>query len=284
MTESKQNLIVAVQFSKLGKAYYFDSYKVTDLKIGELVVVRTVRGWQMGQVKKVVKEDKGGKKRKPVDRRATPRDLMLRQYWREKEKWVVSTCEKVITENKKLAKLKVVSVEYGFTGSILTILVTSGTDERLDVKPFRKKVLEIFEKSSVTVRQIGPRDVAKVMGGIGSCGLEKRCCTRFLHEFCSISIRMAKEQEITLTPEEITGMCGRLRCCLKYEYEHYAEARKEMPKKNKRVTTPLGEGKVISVLPLKGTMVVDIPEVGRREFTKDEVELVTVPQRTRKRN
>jgi len=92
-----------------------------------------------------------------------------------------------------------------------------------------------FAPAQVEMRQIGPRDVAKILGGMGACGIETRCCTRFITEFSSISIKMAKEQGISLTPAEITGMCGRLRCCLIYEYENYLEARKNMPKKNKKV-------------------------------------------------
>ena len=106
------------------------------------------------------------------------------------------------------------------------------------------------------MRQIGPRDVAKILGGMGACGLETRCCSKFLTDFSPISIKMAKEQGISLTPTEITGMCGRLRCCLIYEYEQYVEARKQLPKRNKRVVTPRGEGKVVDVLPMSDRVMV----------------------------
>ncbi|NUM49291.1 MAG: hypothetical protein HUU38_31710 [Anaerolineales bacterium] len=121
-------------------------------------------------------------------------------------------------------------------------------------------------------RLIGPRDVAKILGGMGACGLETRCCSTFLTEFSPVSIKMAKAQGIALTPSEITGMCGRLRCCLIYEYEQYVEARKTLPKLNKRVITPLGEGKVVNVLPLKQAVLVDVPEKGLTEFLKHEIE------------
>jgi cell fate regulator YaaT (PSP1 superfamily) len=114
--------------------------------------------------------------------------------------------------------------------------------------------------------------VAKLLGGMGACGLETRCCSKFLTDFSPISIKMAKEQGISLTPAEITGMCGRLRCCLVYEYEQYATARKELPKRNKRVVTPMGEGKVLDVSPLRMTIRVELPDVGAREFSRDEVE------------
>ena len=121
------------------------------------------------------------------------------------------------------------------------------------------------------MRQIGPRDVAKYLGGMGACGLETRCCSTFLTEFNPISIKMAKEQDISLTPTEITGMCGRLRCCLVYEYEQYQEARKSLPKRGKRVITPLGEGRVIDVYPLKSTIMVDLDKGIKHEFPQEDV-------------
>src|SRR5512139_573802 len=112
------------------------------------------------------------------------------------------------------------------------------------------------------------------MCGMGAWGLETRCCCLFLTELSSISIRMAKDQGISLTPTEITGMCGRLRCCLIYEYDTYVDARQKLPKRNKRVRTPQGEGKVVDVLPLREAVVVDLPEVGYREFPGSEVQLI----------
>ncbi len=141
----------------------------------------------------------------------------------------------------------------------------------MDLKSLRQDMQRQYAPAVVELRQIGPRDVAKLLGGMGACGLETRCCSRFLTEFSSISIRMAKEQGISLTPTEITGMCGRLRCCLIYEYDTYVEARKGLPKRNKRIATPFGEGKVVDVLPLAGKVRVDIPEVGIREFTREEI-------------
>jgi cell fate regulator YaaT (PSP1 superfamily) len=122
------------------------------------------------------------------------------------------------------------------------------------------------------MRQVGPRDVAKILGGMGACGLEERCCSRFLTEFSPISIKMAKAQGISLNPQEITGMCGRLRCCLVYEYEQYVEARKHLPKRNKRVVTPMGEGRVYDVLPLKDAVIVVFEDGKRAEFLKHEVQ------------
>jgi hypothetical protein len=114
--------------------------------------------------------------------------------------------------------------------------------------------------------------VAKLLGGMGACGIENRCCSMFLTEFSPISIKMAKEQGISLTPTEITGMCGRLRCCLIYEYENYVEARKNLPKRNKRVVTPSGEGKVWDVYPLKQTVLVELDNGVRVEVAQEDIQ------------
>ena len=122
------------------------------------------------------------------------------------------------------------------------------------------------------LRRIGPRDTAKIIGGMGACGREIRCCTEFMTEFIPISIKMAKEQGISLAPSEITGMCGRLRCCLMHEHEQYLEAKKTLPKQGKMVTTPRGEGKVIRLNPLSQKVSVDLGEGVIQDFDPDEVE------------
>lgn len=264
--------IVGIRFSKVGKIYHFQATNLPALRVGDAVVVETARGWQIGEVAQIVKEPMqppdGGWKL--VERVATPRDLLLRQLWQLRELDVVEVCRQRASEL-RLQNLKVVAAEYSFDGSRLTILYSTEGEERVDLKSLRQDMQRKYAPAIVELRQIGPRDVAKLLGGMGACGLETRCCSRFLTEFSSISIRMAKEQGISLTPTEITGMCGRLRCCLIYEFDTYVEARKGLPKRNKRIVTPLGEGKVIDVLPLSGKVRVDIPEVGVREFTREEI-------------
>lgn len=264
--------IVGIRFSKVGKIYHFQATNLPPLRAGDAVVVETARGWQIGEVAQIVKEPmqppEGGWK--PIERVATPRDLLLRQLWQLRELDVVEVCRRRASEL-RLQNLKVVAAEYSFDGSRLTILYSTEGEERVDLKSLRQDMQRQYAPAMVELRQIGPRDVAKLLGGMGACGLETRCCSRFLTEFSSISIRMAKEQGISLTPTEITGMCGRLRCCLIYEFDTYVEARKGLPKRNKRIATPLGEGKVIDVLPLAGKVRVDIPEVGVREFTREEI-------------
>lgn len=276
MTENTVNQkIVGVRFSKVGKVYNFDATKIENIQKGDVVVVETSRGWQLGDVVSFVDvaNQPVDASWKPLDRLATPKDLVQRQAWQNQEPEVVEKCIARAKEL-RLNHIKIVISEYSFDGSKLTILYSSDTEEKVELKSLRSDMQKLFAPAQVELRQIGPRDVAKILGGMGACGLECRCCTRFITEFSSISIKMAKEQGISLTPAEITGMCGRLRCCLIYEYDNYVEARKLMPKKNKRVMTPEGEGKVIDVQPLRGVVVVDIPERGRREFDNNEIQVL----------
>jgi cell fate regulator YaaT (PSP1 superfamily) len=268
--------IVGVRFNPIGKVYHFDSGKITDLKKGDYVVVETTRGKQLGQIAQIIEEPgippDGGWKL--IERRASPRDLVTRQGWQNKEPEVVEFARQRSLEL-KLAGVKIISSEYSFDGSRLTVFFSTETEEKADLKSLRQDVQRRFAPSQVDLRQIGPRDVAKNLCGIGACGLEKRCCCQFLSEFSSISIRMAKEQGISLTPGEITGMCGRLRCCLSYEFEQYTEARSHLPKRNKEVKTPVGVGKVVDVRPLQEMITVEIPEVGYREFHISELTVLS---------
>ena len=273
MEQTQQPVVVGVRFSKIGKVYHFTANDVGDIKIGDMVVVETSRGWQLGQVAQLV-ENPGQPSEgwKSIDRRATPRDLLLRQMWQMKEAEVIAAA-RTRTTDLRLQGIKIVSAEYSFDGSRLTILFSSETEEKYELKSLRGDMQKMFGPSQVEMRQIGPRDVAKTHCGMGACGLETRCCCSFLTEFSSISIRMAKEQGISLTPTEITGMCGRLRCCLIYEYDTYVEARQKLPKRNKRVRTPQGDGKVVDVSPLSGSVRVDLGEAGVVEFQGDQVSL-----------
>ncbi|MDD5368519.1 MAG: regulatory iron-sulfur-containing complex subunit RicT [Anaerolineaceae bacterium] len=236
------------------------------------MVVETSRGWQLGTVAEVVENPQAPSDGswKKVDRKATPRDLLMRQSWQNKEAEVVATARNRASEL-HLRGVKVIAAEYSFDGTRLGIIYNTETEEKVDLKSMRQDLQKVYQPAQVEMRQIGPRDVAKFLGGMGACGLEMRCCTRFLTEFSSISIRMAKEQGISLTPAEITGMCGRLRCCLIYEYDQYVAARAQLPKRNKRVITPLGEGRVIDIAPLREMVIVEIPELGNREFPRDEI-------------
>jgi cell fate regulator YaaT (PSP1 superfamily) len=210
-----------------------------------------------------------------VDRRATPRDLLLLQSWQSKQTEAMINCRSRASEL-ELAGVKIVTAEYNYNGTRLTFMFSTESEERVDLKSLKKDMTYLYPNTYIEMRQIGPRDVAKIIGGMGACGIETRCCSQFLTEFSPISIKMAKEQGISLTPEEITGMCGRLRCCLIFEYEQYVEARKQLPKRNKKVITPKGEGKVIDVLPMSNQVVVLIEnEEGKRfreTFTREDIQ------------
>ncbi|WP_299025985.1 regulatory iron-sulfur-containing complex subunit RicT [uncultured Thermanaerothrix sp.] len=272
MASGTDPLIVGVRFSKVGKVYHYNATHLGVVEVGDRVVVETTRGWQIGEVVQIVttpgRPPEG--EWKPISRLATPRDLLLRQLWQAKEQQAIYLCTQKVNEL-GLNGVKVIGAEYSLDGTHLAILYSSETEEKQDLKAFRQAVQKLFPTVQIEYRLLGPRDVAKYMGGMGACGLETRCCAKFLTEFNSISIRMAKEQDISLTPAEITGMCGRLRCCLIYEYEQYCEACRDLPKRNKRVLTPAGEGKVVDLNILMGKVKVEIPEVGVREFSKEEI-------------
>ncbi|HLO29237.1 MAG TPA: regulatory iron-sulfur-containing complex subunit RicT [Anaerolineales bacterium] len=266
--------IIGVRFTKVGKIYHFDSTAIPGLGIGEHVIVDTSRGRHLGEVVQLVKElpskPEGGWR--SVERRATPRDLLLLQSWQSKQTEAMINCRARASEL-GLSEVKIVAAEYNYDGSRLTFLFSTEGEEKVDLKSLKKDMHDLYPGTYIEMRQIGPRDVAKILGGMGACGLETRCCSKFLTDFSPISIKMAKEQGISLTPNEITGMCGRLRCCLIYEYEQYVEARKQLPKRNKRVVTPKGEGKVIDVLPMSNKVMVLIDGEERIIGTFDHQEL-----------
>lgn len=264
--------VVGVRFQKLGKLYHFDSGGVKGLRVGDHVIVRTSRGREMAEVASLgVSANGGGRKLKRIERLATPQELIQRNQWARKELEAMIECRARAAEN-DMGPLKIVKAEYSYDGSRLTFLFNTDTDDNVDLKPLRRAMQKRYRTSRIDFRQVGPRDVAKIIGGLGACGLEERCCSKFLTEFSPISIRMAKAQGISLNPNEITGMCGRLRCCLVYEYEQYVEARKKLPKKKKKVVTPLGEGQVVEVFPLKQAVLVKFEDGKRVEFLKHELE------------
>ncbi len=266
-------IIVGIRFQKIGKVYHFDASNCPDLKVRDFVVVETSRGRQLGEVIQFVQNPtppvEGGWK--PIHHIATPRDLVMRQAWQKKEAEAIITCRERLAEI-GIAGVKVIAAEFSFDGSRLSFMYSTEAEGKVDLRNLRTIMQRIYPRSQVEMRQIGPRDVAKLLGGMGACGLEARCCSMFLTDFNPISIKMAKEQGISLTPSEITGMCGRLRCCLVYEYEQYVEARKTLPKRNKRVATPKGEGRVLDMYPLKQSVLVELDNGNRQEFSSSELQ------------
>jgi len=271
--------IIGVRFMRVGKVYHFDATNHLPLKPGDRVIVETTRGRQLGEVVNHIVPEKqappsGGYK--AIEAVATARDLALEAMWKGKEtEAMINARERA--HQLRLQDIKIVRAEYSYEGSRLTFLINGPDDGggRLETKSLRDDMQQLYPAQQVGLRQIGPRDVAKLLGGMGACGLETRCCSSFLTDFSPVSIKMAKEQGLSLNPEEITGMCGRLRCCLVYEYENYVAARKLLPKRGKLVITPKGTGKVVDVNPMKEAVFVAVVEgesMRVYEFMKDDLQ------------
>ncbi len=258
--------VAGVRFQKVGKLYHFDYADYPGLKQGDYVIVDTRRGRQMGQVMGFTVPDADRNVRK-ILRPATPRDMVLRQHWEAQQDEALMICQNAADGLRRMSEAKFVAAQYNYDGSVITFLFSA--EQKIDTTVLQKRLQRRFD-ARVEMRQIGPRDVAKLLGGFGACGIE-RCCSTFLTDFSPISIKMAKAQGISLNPSEITGMCGRLRCCLVYEYEQYVEARKQLPRRNKRIGTPHGEGRVIDQLPLLDAVRVDYGEGVRKTVLRADI-------------
>ena len=228
--------VIGVKFRGGSKIYYFDPGEL-NVQEGDGVIVETARGVEFGDVAQgphEVEESQIFAPLKTVQRVATPRDHELRAQHAAKEKDAYAVClEKIQTRG---LDMKLVDVEYSFNGSKIVFYFTA--DGRVDFRELVKDLAGVF-KTRIELRQIGVRDEAKMLGGLGSCG-RPVCCKAFLADFQPVSIKMAKEQSLSLSPTKISGICGRLMCCLKYEQDCYETMRKQMPKLGKEVTTPEG--------------------------------------------
>ena len=260
-----------MRFQPTGRVYFFDASDHPDLSPGDFALVETSRGQQLGEVVclRPLRERERERRLSPVQRRATGRDLALRQEWKSREAEALATATRVVADWHLPVKL--VAAEYSFDGRRVTLLYVS-EEKKVNVDQLAER-LQRKLGVQLDLRRVGPRDHAKLLGGYGACG-EPRCCSRFLSEFKPVSIKMAKTQGVSLNPSEITGICGRLRCCLVFEQEQYEEASRKMPRRKKRVVTPFGEGKVVDLLPLKGVVVVQL-EDRRVEVPVEEVELAS---------
>ncbi|HOA24772.1 MAG: hypothetical protein GX484_14485 [Chloroflexi bacterium] len=262
-----QQRVVGVRFHPVGKLYHFDSSAFPDVQLGDYVIVETTRGRQLGQIMGIIPPERSDLANlKPIKRLATARDLLLNKLYESKAIEALVRCRELAAELGGFEGVKFVKAQYNYDGSVLAFLYTA--EEGVETSRLRRRLAREF-RARVEMRRIGARDAAKLLGDYGACG-GPRCCSTHLTEFSPISIKMAKEQGISLNPSEITGMCGRLRCCLIYEYEQYVEAKKNLPKRNKRVGTPHGEGKVVAVNPLKGSVTVLIDDT-RHEVMQDDI-------------
>lgn len=251
--------VLTVSFTKVGKLYQFDFSDYPDLQIGDRVIVNTsTLGQQMGIIKGFVPRSEVREKIQRIYRPATPADLLTSQQWKDREVAALIDCRSKAAEIGGYEAARFIAAEYNFNGTFLTIFYTCDENIKINMQPLRSALQKQFE-ARLEFRQIGPRDVAKLQNGFGACGIP-RCCSTFLTEFSMVSITMAKAQGVSLNPTEITGMCGRLRCCLTYEYKQYVEARRLLPRIRKRVRTPYGEGRVVEVHPLIDAVTVQVNE------------------------
>jgi len=240
--------VIGVRFRKAGKIYYFDPAGY-DIKVGDNVIVETARGIEYGHVvlaPRLVEEDKIVQPLKPVIRVATPEDDAIERRNKEKEKEAFKICLEKI--KKHGLEMKLIDSEYTFDNNKVLFYFTA--DGRIDFRELVKDLASVF-KTRIELRQIGVRDETKIVGGIGICG-RQLCCHTYLSEFAPVSIKMAKEQNLSLNPTKISGVCGRLMCCLKNEEEAYEEINSKLPAIGDTVITKDNlKGEVLSVSVLK---------------------------------
>lgn len=265
--------VIGVRFKDVGKVYYFDPDNTT-LQEGDAVIVETARGVECGRVatanREIPDEDIVHPLKKLI-RKATQEDLVRVEENRKKEKEAFGICEKKILAHK--LDMKLVDVEYTFDNSKILFYFTA--DGRVDFRALVKDLASVF-RTRIELRQIGVRDEAKMLGGLGICG-KPFCCSTFLGEFQPVSIRMAKEQGLSLSPVKISGTCGRLMCCLKYEQEAYTDLLKTTPKVGAIVGTPEGRGVVVDQNLLTGVLKVRMdraPEAAPSTFKVKEVKVL----------
>lgn len=261
-SEGGHKTIAEVRFQPASKAYHFLVPVDLQLEVGDWVVVETVYGEQAGQVVQFatdLDDRTSSDKLRSVLRRATGLDMARYRVMQERADRLVA----IAREEARTAKLnlKIVSAEFTLDGRS-AIVQCAGKVDKKAFSGLRRR-LATRMSCRVELRTVGPRDHAKALEGYGVCG-EPRCCGRFLTEFQAVSIRMAKDQSISMAPSDITGMCGRLRCCLSYEHEIYREEAKSLPRLKARVRTDRGIGRVIDLDILKGEIVVEIPPDGPR--------------------
>ncbi len=259
--------ITGVRFKRAGRIYYFDPGD-HELEPDDLVVVETAKGTELGRVivsPTDVAETELSEPLKPVLRKATAEDVERQQTFKAREADALNKCKERV---KHFAlPMKLIGAEYNFDGSRLVFTFTA--EGRVDFRQLVRDLAGLF-RTRIELRQVGVRDEAKQLNGYGRCG-RHLCCAAFLDDFSSVSIKMAKEQELPLNPMKISGLCGRLLCCLGYENRAYCELRQGMPRAGEQVGTPAGQGRVVAVNILKQTVTVDVPDKGISELRAQDV-------------
>lgn len=260
--------VVGVRFKEAGKIYYFN-YGELDLQVGDKVIVETVRGQEFGDVvvgPKDVPEEDLAETLRSVIRRAKAKDFERIDKNKEEEERAYEICLQKIQEHK--LPMKLVDVEYSFDVSKIIFYFTA--EGRVDFRQLVKDLAAVF-RTRIELRQIGVRDKAKMLGGIGCCG-RALCCASFLGEFDPVSIRMAKDQNLSLNPSKISGVCGRLMCCLRFENDIYGSARERFPVVGSKVITPEGEAVVSGVDIVREAVEVTLKDEQRRSFALEDVQ------------
>ncbi|MBA4495842.1 stage 0 sporulation family protein [Paenactinomyces guangxiensis] len=267
--------VIGVRFRQAGKIYYFDPVEL-ELQRGNHVIVETVRGIEYGKVVlgiRYVKEDEVVLPLKKVIRIATEGDHKQVEENRRAAQEALQICQEKIRDH--LLEMKLVDAEYTFDRNKIIFYFTA--DGRVDFRELVRDLASVF-RTRIELRQIGVRDEAKMLGGIGPCG-RILCCSSFLGDFEPVSIKMAKDQNLSLNPAKISGLCGRLMCCLKYENDHYEKAKQLLPDIGEQVLTPNGDGRVVVLDLLERRVQVELSDSGLLvEHSLDDVSLDISPQ------
>jgi cell fate regulator YaaT (PSP1 superfamily) len=247
-------IVIGVRFLQTGKIYLFDT-AAFNLKINDQVIVETNRGIELGKVVIAAKEvtpEENAEPFKPVIRVATPEDISQAQHQRDRANKALAK-SKELTESLNLP-MKVIHARYNLDGSHLIVFFYS--EKRVDFRELVRKLSHEL-RTHVELRQVGARDEAKLIGGVGKCGCQL-CCVAFLSDFMPVSIKMAKEQDIALNPMKTSGLCGRLLCCLGYEYDQYHDMKSKMPEIGQEIITKMGKAKIVGRNVIKNTLMAEL--------------------------
>lgn len=247
-------VVIGVRFQQAGKIYHFDTAG-HEFKLNDMVIVETNRGIELGKVVMSAREvapAENAEPFKPVIRMATPEDLSQAQHQRDRARKALIKSKELITSLN--LPMKAIFAQYNLDGSHLIVFFYS--EKRVDFRELVRKLSHEL-RTHVELRQVGARDEAKLCGGMGKCGCQL-CCVSFLSEFMPVSIKMAKEQDIALNPMKTSGLCGRLLCCLGYEYDQYHEMRGKLPDVGQEIITKMGKAKIVGRNIIKGTLVAQL--------------------------
>jgi len=265
-----QYKVVGIQFKQVGKKYFFDPADF-ELQKGDHVLVETIRGMEFGTVvigPKWVEEKDVFLPLKVVMRVATPEDVEKHLKNKADEEDVLKVCQELVIKNE--LEMQLLGCEYTFDRTKLIFYFTA--DGRVDFRQLVKDLAYTF-RLRIELRQVGVRDAAKMIGGLGPCS-RVLCCNSFLGEFATVTIKMAKNQQLSLNPAKISGICGKLLCCLKYENDTYLELMKKMPDVGNRVLTELGEGRVNGINMISETVVVEYHDITRKHERNEIIKIL----------